>query len=641
MKKLLFSLPLLLLSLTSSAITLPRLFQSGMVLQRQQPLPVWGTANGGETVTVTFRGKTYTTTADADGKWRLTLPKQKPGGPFTMQIGDVTLTDVMVGDVWMVSGQSNIDTNIERVYPQYAADIDAYSNDNIRLFRVNTDYSTERKTDILPTGWKPLTKENAWKFSAIGYFLGQKMHAETGVPQGIIQSSLGGSPIQAWVDIDSLRHFPADYYTSYMLYTDPEYVDYQTKANKRADDVWTSVLNQTDPGYGKYEQSDYDDTAWAIHDQYDNNAWAKHGGRSIIGSIWLRQHITVDAAHAGKAATLLLGTLHDMDYTYINGKQVGVTYYQYPPRRYTIPEGLLREGDNVIAVRIVCKSGTAHFYEDKPHEIVFSDGYRQPISTQWRTHSGSLLMQGPLGGKVNTQNQASVLYNGMIHPLAPYAMQGVIWYQGESNTGRPDEYGALLRKLTGGWRTLWQRPDMPFCVVQLANHMAATDQPQESGWAALREQQRLTAQADPYTSLAVAIDLGEASDIHPLRKREVTERCALALANAVYGKKNLLSPEPVSARLEGGGIVVTMDQPLRPCADVKEVEVKCGGGKFRNVAARTDGNKVIISLDGQASADGQPLTVRYAWKNNPARANVYGKNELPASPFQIKVESQR
>ena len=162
MKKLLFSLPLLLLSLTSSAITLPRLFQSGMVLQRQQPLPVWGTANGGETVTVTFRGKTYTTTADADGKWRLTLPKQKPGGPFTMQIGDVTLTDVMVGDVWMVSGQSNIDTNIERVYPQYAADIDAYSNDNVRLFRVNTDYSTERKTDILPTGWKPLTKENIY-----------------------------------------------------------------------------------------------------------------------------------------------------------------------------------------------------------------------------------------------------------------------------------------------------------------------------------------------------------------------------------------------------------------------------------------------------------------------------------------------
>ena len=632
------SLLLAAVSLSCGAVTLPRLFQSGMVLQRQQPLPVWGTATSGETVTVTFRGKTYTTTAAEDGTWTLTLPKQKPGGPFTMQINDKTLTDVMVGDVWMVSGQSNIDTNIERVYPQYAADIDAYSNGNIRLFRVNTDYSTERKTDILPTEWKPLTKENAWKFSAIGYFLGQKMNQETGVPQGIIQSSLGGSPIQAWIDIDSLRHFPAEYYTDYMLYTDREYVDYQTKANNRANDVWFNTMNQTDPGYGKYEREDCDDSSWAVHDQYDNNAWAKHNGRPIIGSMWLRQHITIDAAHAGKPATLLLGTLHDMDYTYVNGKQVGVTYYQYPPRRYNIPAGLLREGDNVIAVRIVCKTGMANFYKDKPHEIVFSDGYRQTISTQWRTHKGSLIMQAPLGGKVNTQNQASVLYNGMIHPLAPYAMQGIIWYQGESNTGRPQEYGTLLKKLTGCWRTLWQRENLPFCVVQLANHMEATDKPQESGWAALREQQRLTAQSDPHTSLAVAIDLGEASDIHPLRKREVTERCVLALSNAVFGKKNPLSPQPLCAKREAGRIVVTMDQPLQNCDSLKEFELRGADGKFHNATASTNGNKVIIPLDNtQPTAQGT-ITIRYAWKNNPARANLYGKNNLPASPFQIEAQ---
>lgn len=635
MHNILITITLLLMSLSCGAVTLPRLFRSGMVLQRQRPLPVWGTASAGETVTVTFRGKTYTATADGDGKWMLTLPKQKPGGPFIMQIGDQTLTDVMVGDVWMVSGQSNIDTNIERVYPQYAADIDAYSNADIRLFRVNTDPSTERKDDILPTSWKPLTKENAWHFSAIGYFLGQKMHAETGVPQGIIQSSLGGSPIQAWIDIDSLRHFPADYYTDYMLYTDKEYVDYQSKANQRAGEVWTNVMNQTDPGYGKYEKADFDDTAWPVHDQYDNNAWAKHNGRPIIGSMWLRQHVTIDAAHAGKPATLLLGTLHDMDYTYVNGKQVGVTYYQYPPRRYTIPAGLLREGDNVIAVRIVCKSGMANFYKDKPHEIVFADGTRQPISTQWRTQKGSLIMQGPLGGKLNTNNQASVLYNGMIHPLAPYAMQGVIWYQGESNTGRPDEYGALLNKLTGCWRTLWQRPDMPFCVVQLANHMAPTDNPQESGWAALREQQRLTADADPYTSLAVAIDLGEASDIHPLLKREVTERCVLAFQNAVFGKKNKLSPEPVAARCVDGTVVITMDQPLRPCDDLKEFEVKGADGKFHNATARTDGDKVVVTP--RQSLPAGSVTVRHAWKNNPARLNLYGKNNLPASPFQMEA----
>ncbi len=623
---------ILLCSLASHAVTLPQVFQSGMVLQRLQPLPVWGTAQPGEAVTVTFRGKRYTTNADANGQWRVVLPKQKPGGPFTMQIAEQTLTDVMVGDVWLVSGQSNVDTNIERVYPQYAADIDAYSNDNIRLFQVQTDYSTERKNDVKKTSWKHLSKDNAWKFSALGYFLGQKMYNDTKVPQGVIQSSLGGSPVQAWVDIDSLKSY--SYYRDYMLYTDADYVKYQTLANNRANDVWFKLMNDTDPGNGKYEKSEYDDASWQTYDQYDNNAWAKHEGRPIIGSMWLRQHITVDAAHAGKAATLLLGTLHDMDYTFVNGKQVGVTYYQYPPRRYSIPAGLLHEGDNVIAVRIICKSGMANFYRNKPHEIVYEDGTKQQISTKWLTHKGSLLMEGPLGGKVNTQNQASVLYNGMIHPLAPYALSGMVWYQGESNTGKPNEYGDLLTKLTGNWRTLWQRPDMPFCVVQLANHMEPTDQPQESGWAALREQQRLVSLANPHNTLAVAIDLGEAADIHPLRKREVAERCALALANQVYGKKNLLSPQPLSVTLQPEGVVVTMDQPLRPCDDVKEFEIKGNDGKFRNATARVDGTKVILSIpEGTV-----PTAVRFGWKNNPARLNLYGKNALPASPFQMEVK---
>lgn len=631
-KKITVIVAALLCSLACHAVTLPQVFQSGMVLQRQQPLPVWGTAQPREEVTVTFRGKRYTTNADANGQWRIVLPKQKPGGPFIMQIAEQTLTDVMVGDVWLVSGQSNVDTNIERVYPQYAADIDAYSNDNIRLFQVQTDYSTERKNDVKKTSWKHLNKDNAWKFSALGYFLGQKMYNDTKVPQGVIQSSLGGSPVQAWVDIDSLKSY--SYYRDYMLYTDADYVKYQTLANNRANDVWFKLMNDTDPGNGKYEKSDYDDASWQTYDQYDNNAWAKHEGRPIIGSMWLRQHITIDAAHAGKAATLLLGTLHDMDYTFVNGKQIGVTYYQYPPRRYSIPAGLLHEGDNVIAVRIICKSGMANFYRNKPHEIVYADGTRQPISTQWLTHKGSLLMEGPLGGKVNTQNQASVLYNGMIHPLAPYALSGMVWYQGESNTDKPNEYGDLLTKLTGNWRTLWQRPDMPFCVVQLANHMEPTDQPQESGWAALREQQRLVSLANPHNTLVVAIDLGEAADIHPLRKREVAERCALALANQVFGKKNLLSPQPLSVTLQPEGVVVTMDQPLRPCDDVKEFELKGNDGKFRNATARVDGTKVILT----APEGTVPTAVRFAWKNNPARLNLYGKNGLPASPFQMEVK---
>ncbi|MDO4171388.1 MAG: sialate O-acetylesterase [Prevotellaceae bacterium] len=623
-------------SLSCGAVNMPQLFQSGMVLQRQQPLPVWGTAQPGEEVTVTFRGKKYSCTADNAGNWRVVLPKQKPGGPFVLQAGDKTITDVMVGDVWICSGQSNVDTNIERVYPQYAKDIDAYSNEKIRLFRVQTTPKATRQDDVPAAAWKPLTKENAWSFTALGYFLAQRMYEQTGVPQGVIQSSLGGSPIQAWLDIDSLRNFPATYYNDFLLNTDPQYVEYQEKANKRANDVWFEAMNSSDPGLGKYEKADYDDSAWPEYSQYDNGKWARHEGRPIIGSVWLRQHVRVDAVHAGQPATLNLGTLHDMDYTFVNGKQVGVTYYQYPPRRYKIPAGLLREGDNVIAMRIVCKTGMVNFYKDKPHEMVFEDGTRIGTSLTWRTNKGSLMMTGPLGGTLNVQNQASMLYNGMIHPLAPYAVSGVVWYQGESNTGRPQEYGPMLRKLIGGWRALWQREDMPFCVVQLANYMEPTDGPQESGWAALREQQRLVCAEDPNAALAVAIDLGEAADIHPLRKRELAERCAMAFSDYLLSdKKRPLSPMPLQAKAEQGRIVITMDQTLQPQEKLMEFELHSAGGKFRNVKATTDGNRVIVPLEANDKA---PFTIRYAWKNNPARVNLYNQRSLPASPFQIEVE---
>ncbi len=615
-------------------VTLPQLFQNGMVLQRNQPITVWGKADVGETVTLEFKGKTYTATAAEDGRWTITMPKQKHGGPFTMTVNEHTLSDVMVGDVWICSGQSNIDTNIERVYPQYTKDIDSYSTDKVRLFQVPTHHATERLDDVRPTKWQHLSKQNAWKFSALGYFLGQRMLNETGVPQGIIQCSLGGSPIQSWIDIDSLKIFPADYYNKYLLYTDPQYVKAQSAANNIANEVWTRQMNNTDPGFGKYEKADYDDSQWPKHSQYDNNQWARHNGRPIIGSMWLRQHITVDAAHAGKPATLLLGTFHDMDYTYVNGQQVGVTYYQYPPRRYKIPAGLLKEGDNVISVRLINKSGMANFYRDKPHKIVYGEGDEQEISTDWLTQKGSLIMEGPLGGKIDTQNQASVLYNGMLRPLAPYAIQGIVWYQGESNTGRPQEYESLLKIMIGNWRTLWNRDDLSFSVVQLANYMQPSERPQDSGWSRLRESQRLVAAADPYTTLAVAIDLGEAADIHPLRKREVAERCALGLENTVFGKKNVLSAEPVQAVIRDGKVVVTMDQLMREEGKVAEFELAGSDGRYHNATAAVRGTEVTITCD----AVQQPRSVRYAWKNNPDRANLYGRNSLPASPFQIAIK---
>lgn len=652
-------LTVLLLAMSSTVaeakIWLPQLFQSGMVIQRQQTVPVWGKADPQESVKVTFRGKIYTTVADGDGHWRVDLPKQKPGGPFTMTINEVTLDDVLVGDVWICSGQSNVDIHMERVYPQYPQLIDTYSNDKIRLFRVFTRPETAPQEDVAKTAWKPLNKQNAWNFSALGYFLGKRMWEDNGVPQGVIQCSQGGTPIESWMSLDSLP----DQKKRFMLYTDAEYNAIQSKANNVAGDVWNRVLNETDPGYGQYERPDYDDSAWKVCNQYDQS-WAKTPqGRSVIGSIWLRQHVNVDAAHAGKSATLFLGTLHDMDYTYVNGKQVGVTYYQYPPRRYRIPEGLLKEGDNVITVRVINKYGTAHFYTDKPHEIVFDDatasgvGERIQLALDWKTQLGSIMPEGPLGGKTDLQNQSSVLYNGMLSPLAPYAVQGFVWYQGESNTGNPAGYDDKLRKMMGNWRTLWEQ-QKPFVIVQLANHMAPSAQPQNSSWARLRECQRTVAMEDPRAELAVAIDLGEAADIHPLRKQDVADRVALAMHNLVFGKKNLLSPQPLSVAIDDANVTVTMDQPLEEGA-INEVELLLSDGRYHNVTARAEGSKLIIPLqflsnNGDAHAatmpkeglsvakntpgDGKKI-VRYAWKDNPDKANLRGKNGLPASPFEM------
>ena len=633
-------------TIANATVKLPQLFQSGMVLQRNQLVPIWGTADANETVKITFRGKTYTTTAAADGKWRIDLPKQKHGGPFEMKINDITLTDVLVGDVWIVSGQSNIDTNIERIYPRYKKDLDAYTSDQIHVFQVQTDFSVDRQTDVRPTSWKHVNKENCWKFSAVGYFLGQMMLKRTGIPQGIIQSSKGGSPIQSWIDIDSLKPTPQNptpntYYAKYLLYTDKEYTAAQAKANAIAGNIWTKTMDQNDPGLNVFSKADYDDSSWKKVNQYNNREWAMtpvEGSRpSTLGSFWLRQHIKVDAAHAGKPATLHMGTLHDVDQTYVNGQFVGSTGYQYPPRRYKIPAGLLKEGDNVIAVRVICKGGMAFFYKKKPHQIEFDDETLSPveISYEWLTKRGAVMYEGPLGGKLDTENQASMLYDGMLYPLAPYACSGIVWYQGESNTGTPDDYGVLLKKLTGNWRTLWKRPDLPFNIVQLANHMEPSEQPQNSSWAKVRELQRQFTDNDPYSTLTVNIDLGEASDIHPLSKRELTERIVLGLENSVFGKKNVLSAEPVEAHLDGGKIVLTMDQPLEPCDNLMEFEVKGEDGKFHNAQASTDGKTVVIS---PATAISQNPTIRFAWKDNPEKHNMKGKNGLPASPFEIVVK---
>ena len=634
-------------------ITLPQLFQSGMVLQRGKPVPIWGKADAGEQVVVNWQKKQYTATADADGRWRIDLPKMKAGGPYTLEVKSegvnsekLVIEDVMVGDVWLLSGQSNIDVTIERVYPQYVDEIDHFDIPQVRLFRVQNETNTHgvqddiRRTHI---NWKPLTKQNAWLFSAVGSFLGKRMWEKNKVAQGIIVNSWGGTPIEAWISADSLmRDYPM-LIKRLAFYQNDSYIRAQMQANNEANNRWQELLDKTD-NVREYPLPSYQDSNWQTIDQ---NNWNWRG----TGSVWLRQHIHINKEHAGKPARLLLGTLFDQDITYLNGKEIGHTYYQYPPRRYDIPEGLLREGDNVIAVRFINKYGAVHFIPEKPYLIAFGDDrFSQnpmpkdvvPLSKTWKMHVGVEMPNCP-SGDVSMQNQPTTLYNAVLYPLAPYAINGVVWYQGESNTGNPAPYADYLKKLMGCWRDRWQE-QLPFCIVQLANYdgrqqtgnprpIVPENNPVNSNWARLREAQRLTAKDDPRAELAVINDLGETVDIHPLRKKEVAERIGLCFDRLIYNNKVKLSPEVISTEVQGDKVILTLDQPVQ-AGTLYDFELAGADGRFVNAEATAEGNRITI-LSPLASHL-SPQKVRYAWKDNPIRANVRSLAGLPMSSFEIK-----
>ena len=647
-------LAIICVSLSANAeVRLPQLFQSGMVMQRGKPIPVWGWADKGEQVTITFQKKTYTTTADDQGCWRIDLPKQKAGGPYTLEVKSdgvksekLTIDNILIGDVWLLSGQSNIDVTIERVYPQYVNEIDQFNNDQIRLFRVQNETSTHGvKDDIRATNinWKPLTKQNAWLFSAVGSFLGKRMFEKNKVPQGIIVNSWGGTPIEAWISKDSLQKDYPMLVKRMAIYESDNYVRAQMQANGAASRQWNEILEKAD-AVEDYIQPAFNDADWKTINQND---WSWRG----TGSVWLRQHINIDKVHAGKPARLLLGTLYDQDVTYLNGRQIGSTGYQYPPRRYDIPEGLLKEGDNVITIRFINKNGAVHFIPQKPYMLCFGeDRFSQnplpkdviPLGKEWKFHVGAEMPPCP-GGDVSLQNLPTTLYNAVLYPLAPYAISGVVWYQGESNTGNPAPYADYLKKLMGCWRDRWQDQQMPFCIVQLANYdgrqqtgfprpIVYPAEPVNSGWAQLREAQRTAAKADPYAELAVINDLGETVDIHPLRKKEVAERIGLCFDRLVFNdKKVTLSPEVISAEVKDGKIILTLDQPIQS-GTLQEFEIADEMGKFVNAEATASGNQIEV----RAVAN----KVRYAWKDDP-KSTVRSLTGLPMSSFEIKINNKQ
>lgn len=639
MKKNIVLLLCLTFSLSMMAeVRLPQLVSDGMVLQRNAPVKIWGWAAPQEKVSVQFLKAKQATTANEKGEWEVTLKGLPAGGPYSMTIqasNTLTVKDILVGDVWICSGQSNMETPVSRVMSMFGDEINQYSNPNIHYVKIPLTYNFHApQADVPPCKWVDVTPETAQDYSAVAYFFAKEMYEKTGVPVGLINSSVGGSPAEAWISEAALQPFPALLNDMRICQSD-EFVAEMQRLGSLPGRRWQTILNEQDKGLNeavRWSSPAYNDQDWATTDLLDNS-WGKNGRYPANGVFWFRKEVELPANWAGQAALLFMGRIVDADSVFVNGVCVGTTGYQYPPRNYSVPAGVLKAGKNLVTVRLVSQGGYPEFVKNKPYKLVRNN---QEISLegQWKYKTGAL-MPAASGGGITFQYKPTGLYNAMISPLKNFANKGFLWYQGESNTGRADEYYNLMSALISDWRSLWHA-ESPFLIVQLANFMTPALLQQNSGWAELREVQLQLAKTIPNTGLAVAIDVGEWNDIHPLNKKEVGKRLALQARKLAYGEK-IIADGPIyqSSKIEGNKVVVSFKEGTNNLAAVDELKgfaVAGADGIFKLAKATIKGNQVIVWNDEIAA----PTAVRYAWANNPDGANLYNKEGLPASPFQTK-----
>lgn len=528
----------MLLGLTAvrGEVKLPQIISDGMVVQRDRPLTLWGSAAPGETVNIRVaKGPKATVTADAAGNWRAELPALKTGKTYSIEIGDKTVADVAVGDVLLCSGQSNMELPVNRVTDMFADEIAAYRNPSIRHFVVpkEFDFDTER-TDVSPTQWKSVD-EDAMNFSALAYFTAKALNEKTGLPVGIINASWGGTPVEAWISEEQLSSFPLALNQKH-IYDDAAYRDHIKKVEGENYAHWNATMWGADPGlHGevKWYDPQFDDSDWTEVDLISgtftdgsNARWSNDGLNPVNGSHWLRKEIDLPASMSGKPGVIRMGCIVDADSVYVNGTFVGTTGYQYPPRIYNIPAGVLHEGKNNVTVRLISQNGNPHFVAEKPYKIIAGDE-SVSLEGKWRYHLGTPMPQGP--GMMFYCYVPAVLYNGMISPVIKYPVKGTVWYQGESNVSRRNEYAPLLKTMIANWREASGDDGMPFYIVELADFLHPSDKGGRAAWAEMRKVQAEVADETPNALLIHNSDLGEWNDIHPLDKKTLGQRVADAI----------------------------------------------------------------------------------------------------------------
>jgi sialate O-acetylesterase len=636
---------------TFAEVHVPSLIGDNMVLQQGKKVRIWGTADAKEKISVSLASEKQNAVADQSGHWEVLLGPLKAGGPFVLNVsGSNTLTfkNILVGEVWICSGQSNMEWPL--INSKGGADVVAQANfPEIRLFTVQKSTSATALNDVKGK-WTETIPDEVGQFSAVAYFFGRELYQKLKVPIGLIHTSWGGTPAEAWTSPDALSAVTElqpilDRYQE-SLKSLPE----RQKEFERALADWSQKNLYSDPG-NKGEALGYAEPATSTADwkKMTLPQFLETGGLVMDGAVWFRKEIDVPAPWTGKDLELNLTSIDDFDVTYFNGTRVGGIGMETPnsymiPRRYRVPGNLVHGSRNVVAVRVFDSAGEGGFGGAgkmtlgpagvRDTEVISLTGswdYKVELGLEPKKPDWGSRPEAP--GPSN-QNSPGVLYNAMIAPLTPFAIRGAIWYQGESNASRAYQYRTLFPTMIRNWRTAWGEGDFPFYFVQLANWHQPAAEPGESDWAELREAQTMTLR-EQQTGMAVIIDIGDPNDIHPRNKLDVGRRLAAwSLAETYHEKVQPSGPLFGSYVVEGdkvrvkfkhvaGGLKTLDGGPLKGFAIAGEDH------RFVWAEARIDGNEVVIWSKDVT----KPVAVRYAWADNPI-CNLYNSVDLPASPFR-------
>ncbi len=626
-------------TLASAQLKVARLFGDHMVLQREKPVKVWGWASRGDKVELTFNQQKATAKADADGKWMAELPAIPAGGPYELVVktkkDEVKLTDILVGEVWLLSGQSNMAWTVNRS-DSAEAEIARANHPNIRHFEVAHELAFTPEQDLTSGKWEIASPATVGDFSAVGYFFARNLAQRLGVPVGLVHSSWGGSQIEGWISDKAMQESDVlDYYPATMPRSWDEDGQRQEKGIvERAYGVTDFDPKSVDES--AYLKPDYDFEQWKIEVNPIGN-WDRNGLRGFRGTAYMQRDVDIPASMTDKPTTLHFGR-HDAQLIfYINGKKIhensGSETVAIP-----IPPGTWRSGKNSILVKVgplgtSAPRGMGFLGSEDDYSIKATEGSLPLVETDWRMIPAWSAERTYAPDK---NNVGTTIYNAMIAPLVPFTIAGALWYQGESNAGRAYQYRKSFPLLIESWRKDWGY-DFPFLFVQLATFGPFQNSNEGSNWAELREAQTMTLSL-PKTGMAVTTDIGNPENIHPTNKQEVGRRLSLAAMKIAYGKDDIVYSGPTfrDAQFSGQKAIVSFDhvggglKVREKYGYLKGFEIAGRDRKFRYAPARIEGDKVVVSHPEVPD----PVAVRYGWANSPIDDNLFNAEGLPAAPFR-------